>query len=446
MAAATILAGGGAVALTAPYGGAAEGDQPATYAPLRNAPPAYSQAPAALAAALKCPPSLAGNRTPVLLIAGTGVTPEQNFDWNWKIALAKRGIPQCTIALPYQGLGDIQVAGEYVAYAIRTMYGAAGRKISIVGHSQGGMVPRWALRFWGDTRAMVDDVIGLAPSNHGTPAGDATMSSCRSSGCPAAYAQLAAGSRFLEALNSRFEAFDGISYTNIRTKTDEILDPGGVPTAQASTSLTSPQGRITNVAIQDVCPADQSGHRLVGTISNTAFELAMDALTHDGPADPGRAKAAACATTLMPGVDPNGLQGNFSRLGAMSDAAKAAVPIVREEPALKAYVGGRFDVEPPDAAIVTPPLERAQLTIQPTRLTAGRRVTLRIRVTSSNGRALSRQRVRVLGRSTRTGRDGRVRLKLRPKKAGKTVAQTSGNGLPVAKATIRVVHAPKKRS
>ena len=31
------------------------------------------------------------------------------------------------------------------------------------------MIPRWALRFWPDTRVMVDHVVGLSPSNHGTP-------------------------------------------------------------------------------------------------------------------------------------------------------------------------------------------------------------------------------------------------------------------------------------
>lgn len=43
------------------------------------------------------------------------------------------------------------------------------------------MVPRWALRFWPDTRAMVDDVIGLDPSHHGTL--DA-YGVCAVAGCP----------------------------------------------------------------------------------------------------------------------------------------------------------------------------------------------------------------------------------------------------------------------
>ena len=37
----------------------------------------------------------------------------------------------------------------------------------MVGHSQGGMMPRYYLKFLGGT-AFVDDLVGMAPSNHGT--------------------------------------------------------------------------------------------------------------------------------------------------------------------------------------------------------------------------------------------------------------------------------------
>lgn len=46
-----------------------------------------------------------------------------------------------TIALPGNSRGDIQVAGEYVAYAIRTMHAAYGSRIDIIGHSQGEGCP-----------------------------------------------------------------------------------------------------------------------------------------------------------------------------------------------------------------------------------------------------------------------------------------------------------------
>ncbi len=37
----------------------------------------------------------------------------------------------------------------------------------MVGHSQGGMMPRYYLKFLGGA-SKVDDLVGLAPSNHGT--------------------------------------------------------------------------------------------------------------------------------------------------------------------------------------------------------------------------------------------------------------------------------------
>src|ERR1700712_1917429 len=118
-------------------------------------------------------------------------------------------------------MGDIQVAGEVVARAIRTTYSHAGRQIAVVGHSQGGMVPRWALKYWPDTRGMVSDLVGLAPSNHGTV--DA-YGICSVSCAPAIWQQRT-GSRFLKALNAGGETFGGIAYTQVYTATDEVVVP-----------------------------------------------------------------------------------------------------------------------------------------------------------------------------------------------------------------------------
>lgn len=79
---------------------------------------------------------------------------------------------------------------------------AAGhRKISMVGHSQGGMIGRWALRYWPDTRALVDDYVGLASSNHDTAEPNFSVQ-CPTLGCDAANWQQRTGSNFLTALNS----------------------------------------------------------------------------------------------------------------------------------------------------------------------------------------------------------------------------------------------------
>jgi triacylglycerol esterase/lipase EstA (alpha/beta hydrolase family) len=219
--------------------------QAITYAPPDQPGPPLSVPQAELDAALSCTDGIAGSSsTPVLLVHGTAENPNAEFSWNWEPALNKLGIPWCTVALPDNGMDDVQTAAEYVVNAVRTMYQRAGRKIAIVGHSQGGMLPRWALRFWPGTRSMVDDLVGLAPSNHGTLS---AIPFCLVA-CPASFHQQKAGSQFIQALNSYQETFPGISYTVVYTHTDEVVTPN--LSDSGSSSLHGGGGEISNVAIQ----------------------------------------------------------------------------------------------------------------------------------------------------------------------------------------------------
>ncbi len=123
--------------------------------------PPLSESSATLAASLDCTPDVTdADRDPVLLIPGTTLKPRE-FSWNYEPAFRHRGIPYCTVTLPNHGMSDIQVSAEYVTYALRTMHERSGRKVDVVGHSQGGMISRWSVKFWPDTRDDVDDVIGL---------------------------------------------------------------------------------------------------------------------------------------------------------------------------------------------------------------------------------------------------------------------------------------------
>ena len=263
-----------------------------SYAPIDHPGPALTVPQSKLDSALVCAGSVTGATTdPVLLVHGTGSDPDHNFSWNWVPALDALGIPWCTVALPGGGMDDVQVGGEYVVNAIRSMHQRSGRKLTIIGHSQGGMIPRWALRFWPDTRAMVDDVIGLAPSNHGTETAQFT---CLPDCAPAIWQQRA-DSEFIKALNSGKETFAGVSYTQVYTCTDPVVTPNLDETG--SSSLHTGDGAITNVAIQELCPTDVNEHLAVGTIDNVAYLLAIDALSNPGPADPARidAPASACS-------------------------------------------------------------------------------------------------------------------------------------------------------
>jgi hypothetical protein len=244
--------------------------------------------------------------------------------------------------MPDHTLGDIQTAGEYLVYAIRTMYARAHRRIAILGHSQGGMSMRWALRFWPDTRSMVGDVIGMAGTNHGTTA----LAPCRVglTSCVPADWQQAAGSKFIAALNSHTETFPTISYTEIYTHTDEVVVPNTNDATAVSRLRSAPN--VTNVATQNICPLALYEHLAIGTVDPVAYALVMDALTHAGPAAPSRISRAVCTQLYQPGVDPANAQMYLQILAgapgllsvSLPDVNLVGAPEAKAEPALRCYV------------------------------------------------------------------------------------------------------------
>jgi hypothetical protein len=310
------------------------------YAPLDQPGVALDVPAAKLQAALHCTPSVRNaTREPVLLNPATGVTDDQNYSWNWEPALDKLGIPWCAYTAPSHTLEDIQISGEYLVYAIRTMYAMAGRKIGILGHSQGGMSMRWPLRFWPDTRSMVEDVVGFSGTNHGTTTG----TDC-SRGCPPADWQQAANAKFVAAMNSYAETFAGISYTEVFTHTDEVVTPNSGD--HASAALHTGSGSILNIATQDICPADVYEHLTIGTIDPVAYALAVDAFTHPGPASRARIPASVCSQTTMPGVNPLSLGSYLQILAGAPGLLAVATPganlvgvrEIRSEPPPACYV------------------------------------------------------------------------------------------------------------
>jgi triacylglycerol esterase/lipase EstA (alpha/beta hydrolase family) len=202
---------------------------------------------------------------------------------------------------------------------------------------------RWALRFWPDTRPMVDDVIGIAGSNHGTSA----VPSCHPglTSCLPAVWQQQANANFIAALNSGAETFSGVSYTEIFTHTDEVVQPNSTD-AKSSSALHTGAGAITNVSTQSICPLDVDEHLAVGTIDPVAYALAMDALNHPGPAQPQRVNRSVCLQIVQPGVNPLNvamyLQVLAGAPGLLSvplpDVNLVGAPEVKAEPALRCYV------------------------------------------------------------------------------------------------------------
>jgi triacylglycerol esterase/lipase EstA (alpha/beta hydrolase family) len=352
-----------------------------SYAPLNQPGPALTPGLAKLKASLTCESTVKDAKVePVLLNPGTSTTATENFGWNWEPALQKLGIPYCAYNPPEQALGPIDISGEYLVYAIRTEFAMAGRRIAIIGHSQGGMSMRWALRFWPDTRQMVADVVGLEPDNDGTTV--VTDQDCSTLGCAAGDWDQTYQSPFIQALNSGTETFAGISYTNTYSVDDELVHPDSGP-GNCSSCLSTGKGQISNVELQSVCPLDTSEHVEGGTTDPVPYALGIDAITHPGPADAARVPRSVCDELLMPGVtSPQSAQAGLTllepglgSLGILPGPATNPVsgaPVLHSAPPLPCYVFADCPASVPLKVKVTP-----------RSATAHRRVHLSVLVTAT---------------------------------------------------------------
>ena len=295
--------------------------------------PAFDVPQSALDAALTCGPGTTNAARPVaLFIAGTTLTPRENYSWNYFRAFTAAGRPFCSVELPNHAMSDIQVSAEYVVAAIRAVHERSGRKVAIVGFSQGGMIGRWALKYWPDTRAKVGELIGIDPSNHGTL--DA-YPVCAAAGCAPAFWQQQTASRFTTALNTGPETFAGIDYTSMYTPTDEVVVPN-LPPAPSS-ALTTGAGRRANISTFDVCPGHVADHLSMGSFDALAYALVVDALDHAGPASPARIDRSVCLAPFQPGVDPVTFPADLATYVAGAGLQVATYPHVLAEPPLKPY-------------------------------------------------------------------------------------------------------------
>lgn len=297
--------------------------------------PALDTPVARLNAALSCSPDLNhATRPPVLLIPSVFLNPDNQYSWNWVLELRRLGIPHCTLRLPHENTADLQVSAEYVVHAIRQMAQRSGQKVQVVGSSVGGMLPRWVLRFWPDTRALVEDLVSLAGAHHGALLADGICTL----GCQPAVFQAKPQSSFLRALNNGFETLPEVSYTSVYTRTDIVLFPSAGPNASAI--LKGGGANVVNIATQDICPLNVAENLLAGTSDPVVYAVAMDAIQHSGRADPARIDRAVCAQVGMPAVDAASVPGRFAATTAVYSAQLALQPRVGQEPPLRCYASG----------------------------------------------------------------------------------------------------------
>ncbi|NEA77359.1 alpha/beta fold hydrolase, partial [Streptomyces sp. SID13588] len=191
----------------------------------------------------------------------------------------------------FNGLGPIDKSAEQLDVFVDKVLAATGApKADLVGHSQGGMMPRHYLKFLGGA-AEVNALIGIAPDNHGTTLLGLSkllpyfpgIKDLLTTKTPALADQVA-GSPFLTRLNEGGDTVPGVRYPVIATRYDEVVTP------YRTQFLTGPG--VRNVLLQDLCAVDLSEHVAIGILDRIAFHEVANSL------DPARATPTTCASVV----------------------------------------------------------------------------------------------------------------------------------------------------
>lgn len=285
-----------------------------------------------LDAAFKCPidPTNAGV-TPVMLVTGTGASGDQSYLIG-QDAFKAYGHPVCYVNFPDFTTADIQVSVQYLVYGLRKEFFLAHRKVAVIGISQGGLLPRFALTYWPDLRRKVSDAVLAAGTQHGTNLG---LGSCSATApCPPADWQQMAGSHLLRAINSQPDETPGnVSYTTVRSLTDETVQP------QGGKHPTSALAGASNILIQGVCPGRTTSH--IGTIlDSVTFAALTDAVAHAGKGKRGAARVSrfptdVCSHPYAPGLNEAQTTLFLNASGGVIGGNTSTVPKVPAEPRVR---------------------------------------------------------------------------------------------------------------
>ena len=156
-------------------------------------------------------------KNPVLLVhgyLGNGV-----IYWNVMTYRLRRDGFRCyTLTLPLFAMGDIRVSAEAVKKKVEDIKAETGcRKVNLVGHSVGGLICRYYIKFLEGVNN-VSNYVSLGTPHHGTYLGYAGW-------LTTAGRQMVPGSDFLKELNAGEETIGNVKYTSIYSLTDEAVIP-----------------------------------------------------------------------------------------------------------------------------------------------------------------------------------------------------------------------------
>lgn len=245
-----------------------------------------------------CKPT-AAHPVPVILVHGTFADMSDSwqalspllYDKGYCVFALNYGSYDGSDSLGVYATGDIAQSAQQLSSFVNKVLAATGaKKVDLVGHSQGGMMPRYYIKNLGGA-SKVNTLVGLAPSNHGTtleglftlasefPGG----SSVAGADCPACEQQ-EAGSSFITNLNAGGETAPGVKYTVIESDNDEVVTP-------YTSAFLAAGPNVTNILLQSQCSLDQGEH-----LSMPYDHIAdADVLTALDPAQP---QHPACTPVL----------------------------------------------------------------------------------------------------------------------------------------------------
>jgi triacylglycerol esterase/lipase EstA (alpha/beta hydrolase family) len=191
------------------------------------------------------------------------------------------------------GLGYIERSAEQLAtFVSQVLSKTKAAKVDLVGHSQGGMMPNYYLKFLGGA-SKVNELIGLAPSNHGTtedglvtllnafPFAPGLAKLIEFIGAPA-LVQQEQGGEFQTHLFAGGDTVPGPRYVVIETSHDEVVTP--------YTNAFLSGANVTNILLQSQCPTDPVEH--IGMASDSP---AMQNVLNQLSASPNPSFSATCA-------------------------------------------------------------------------------------------------------------------------------------------------------
>ncbi len=284
-----------------------------------NVPPPGSNVP--------CTPS-AAHPDPVILVHGLAAN--QNDNWQTLSPyLADHGY--CVFSLTYGnmtnlgqpldeigGLTDMETSAHTLAEFVDWVLGAThAPKVDLVGHSEGGTMPDYYLKFLGGSQKVAHFVM-LSGLLHGTTLfgvsdlydlasqfGFSAQANALTSFCGSC-TEFLMGSSFMKTLDAPNPeatpteaatcpydgaAVDGISYTSIATDYDELVRPVTSDFIDPRCANAGDGIGVDNILVQHQCPTDLSDHLAIAS-DKVAAQDVLNGL------DPAQAQPVPCTLTL----------------------------------------------------------------------------------------------------------------------------------------------------